>query len=73
MGVMDIIDRKSGKQIELETKIAKLREAGMMSAAGRLESQLKCYLNQENRKDDKVKPMSMADQIRTAKAAKARM
>jgi hypothetical protein len=45
----------------------------MMSAAGRLESQLKCYLNQENRKDDKVKPMSMADQIRTAKAAKARM
>jgi hypothetical protein len=72
MGVMDIIDRKSPKEVELEKKIETLRAAGMTATADRLEFQLKCQSNHELRKDDKVKPMSMADQIRTAKAAKTR-
>ena len=72
MSIIDKFDRKSPRQIELEKKIKTLRDSGMVASADRLEKELTILLNREGRADDRVKPMSMADQIRTAKAAKAR-
>ena len=71
---MGLLEKKSVKQVELEKKIAALRQAGMNASADRLEHQL-AMITRVDSSEEKVKPMSQQElvkQVKQERAARAR-
>jgi hypothetical protein len=66
MGILG--DSKPKQQVDLEKKIKVLRDAGMISSAERLESQLKYHVSKP---EEKITPMKPHELARQAKAQKA--